>query len=112
MSFKSYIMSVLDIDELMNKTDKVTERFAVLEMIKEHFVKIVTKSFLPVLLIDPDNEVDFEKLMDEIGDGVKYVDMIQYRSIPYRSFEQGIMLPFVNGNIKILLLDNIDCFPQ
>ena len=38
--------------------------------------------------------------------------MRQYKSIPYRSFEHGIMLPFVNGNIKVLLLDNVDCFPD
>ena len=79
-------MSILDIDGIMNKVDQSVERFGVLETIKEFFVKHVTNTSMPVLLIDPDNEMDLEKFMDVMGDGVRYVDMRSYKNIPYNSF--------------------------
>ena len=96
----------------MNKADQIVERIAVVDLIKEFFVNSVKNSSFPVLLIDSDNEVDLEKLKEEIGDGVEYFDMTVFISSPYRTFEQGVILPFVNGDIKVLLLDNVDSLPD
>lgn len=105
-------MNTLDIDSVMNKSDQMMERVGVVETIKEFFVKHITKAHIPALLFDPDNEVDLEKLAYELGNGTRYFDMRQFKSVPYHSFEQMVMLPFVNSNIKMLLLDNVDCFPD
>ena len=76
------------------------------------FIVRETKYQQIILLLDPDNVVDMYQLKNRFPDNKVLFDMSQCNPGGYEEFVKQYVLPFVNGSIDYLLLDNIDKIPD
>ena len=93
-------MSILDSD--FDVTDEVTYRSVFLDFVVEE-----SKYQQVILLLDPDDVVDMNQLRNKFPDNKVLFDMSQCKPGDYVDFVKQYVLPFVNGSINYLLLDNI-----
>lgn len=106
-------MSILSINELDNKVDRMVERIQILNLIKREFTTCMNGNLpLPVVLVDPDKEIDMQQFIAELGVDVRLVNMADCRANSYQQFVLQTVVPFAAGTIKGLLLDHIDCLPD
>ena len=98
-------MSILDQD--FDIDDDAMYRSVFLEYIVRE-----SKYHQVILLLDPDNVVDMYQLRNKFPDNKDLYDMSQCQTGDYVDFVKKYVLPFVEGNINYLLLDNIDKIPD
>lgn len=75
-------------------------------------VNFYLKSQNSILLCDPHAECDMHILQNNLVGSSKYYDLAQCKAGDYVDFVKDYVLPLVYGQIKYLLVDNIDKIPK